>query len=205
MHLRTGRSAVPGHLLRYRRAVRAVLLLVTAVLAAGCTTAVPGTPSAAGPAPLPPRPREVRLDGVDPCSLLTAEQRNTLGLGSRPSPSRPYVALFRGEVPTCTTYSSSPGAVILGVGAVTTVGVERWNENDLAVQLQPIEVADFPAVVAVPIKSNAYCSVEVDAASGQLLDVQVLDGGDTPRVTQQDLCKRATRAAQEIMKTLLAR
>jgi len=32
--------------------VRAVLLLVTAVLAAGCTTPVPGTPSAAGPVPL---------------------------------------------------------------------------------------------------------------------------------------------------------
>jgi hypothetical protein len=91
------------------------------------------------------------------------------------------------------------------VGAVTTVGVERWNENDLAVQLQPIEVADFPAVVAVPTKSTAYCSVEVDAAPGQLLDVQVLDGGDTPPVTQQELCQRATRVAQEMMKTLLAR
>ena len=75
----------PGTLLRYRRAVRAVLLLVTAVLAAGCTTAVPGTPSAAGPPPLPPRPREVRLDGVDPCSLLTSEQRADLGFQSAAS------------------------------------------------------------------------------------------------------------------------
>jgi Protein of unknown function (DUF3558) len=145
------------------------------------------------------------LDGVDPCSLLTSSQRNALGFTSQPSASRPYVALFRGEVPTCTSYSSSPGAVILGVGTVTTVGVERWLENELAAQIQPISVAGFPALVAVPTKSTAYCSVEVDAASGQLIDVQVLDGGDTPPVNQDKLCQRATRTASEIMATLLAR
>jgi len=78
---------------RYRRAVRTVLMLLTAVLAAGCTTAVEGTPSAAPPAPLPARPREVRLDGVDPCSLLTPEQRTALGFKNKPSSSKPYVEL----------------------------------------------------------------------------------------------------------------
>jgi hypothetical protein len=182
-----------------------VLLLVTAVLAAGCTTAVEGTPSAEPPAPLPARPREVRLDGVDPCSLLTLEQRNTLRLRSRPSPSKPYVKLFSSEVPTCTTYSSSPGAVVLGVGTVTTVGIERWHSSDLAVRLEPTTIADFPAVVAVPTRSAAYCSVEVDVAPGQLIDVQMLDGGDNPPVTQDELCQQAARAADEIMKTLLLR
>jgi hypothetical protein len=128
-----------------------------------------------------------------------------LGLKSKPSPSNPYVKLFDGAVPTCTTYGSSPGAVILGVGTVTTAGIERWHGNDLAVQLEPTRVAGFPAVVAVPTRSTTYCSVEVDAAPGQLLDVQVLDGGDTPAVAQTELCQRAARAADEMMKTLLAR
>ena len=77
-------------------------MLVTAVLTAGCTTAVEGTPSAQPPTPLPQRPQEVRLDGVDPCSLLTPEQRAELGLETAPRPSTSYVELFRGKVPTCT-------------------------------------------------------------------------------------------------------
>ena len=203
MHLRTGRSAVPGHLLRYRRAVRAVLLLVTAVLAAGCTTAVPGTPSAAGPAPLPPRPREVRLDGVDPCSLLSREQRVLLGLESEPRASNPHVELFRGDVPTCTMIGFRPDAIGLAIGAVTSIGIERWHEKDLAAEISPLTVAGFPALVARPLRFTDYCSVEVDTAPGQMLDVQFSDGGRQPPIPQADLCTRAGRAAEELMKSLL--
>jgi hypothetical protein len=203
--LRTGRSGVPGTLLRYRRAVRAVLLLVTAVLAAGCTTAVPGTPSAAGPTPLPPRPREVRLDGVDPCSLLTAEQRAALGYRSTASSSRPYVELFGGEVPTCTMSSSSTDPTILGVGLVTTVGIERWQQGNLEAVSRPDHVAGFPAIVAVPSQSKTYCAVEVDVAAGQLLDIQFLDAGHQPPLRQEELCSRARRSAEAAIKTLLTR
>jgi hypothetical protein len=90
------------------------------------------------------------------------------------------------------------------VGTVTTAGIERWHESDVAVRLQSTRIAGFPAVVAIPLRSAAYCSIEVDAAPGQLLDVQVLDGGDTPPVAQTELCRQAARAADEIMKSLLA-
>ena len=46
----------PASSLRYRRAVRLAPLLVTALLAAGCTTVVAGTPSAPTGVLLPPRP-----------------------------------------------------------------------------------------------------------------------------------------------------
>jgi hypothetical protein len=175
------------------------------MVATGCTAVVEGTPSAPSGVLLPPRPREVRLDGVDPCSLLKPEQRAELGFTSRPTLSRPYVELFRGDVPTCTMYGSSPGAVLLGVGAVTTAGIERWKDDDLAARLRRTVVAGFPALVAVPTQSTAYCSVEVDVAPGQLLDVQVTDGGDTPPVPQEHLCTRASRTAEEMTQTLLSR
>ena len=185
--------------------MRLVLLLVACLVAAGCTTEVAGTPSAPTGLLLPPRPREVRLDGVDPCSLLTAEQRAGLGFTSTPAISKPYVALFRGDVPTCTMFSSSPGAVLLGVGTVTTAGIERWQDTSLAARVRPTAVAGFPAVIALPTQSGAYCSVEVDVAPGQLLDVQISDGGDSPPVTQEALCQRAGQTAEEMARTLLTR
>lgn len=188
------------------RLPRLVRLLVAAAVAlgsaTGCTAPVAGRPTAAPQPPPPTRPREVRLNGVDPCSLLTAEQRAALGFTSRPSASRPYVALFRGDVPTCTMYSSSPRAVLLGVGTVLTAGIELWRGEDLAARLQPVTVNGFPALVAIPTQSSAYCSVEVDIATGQLLDVQIADGGDTPAVPQEDLCRKAVVTAEEMTKTL---
>jgi hypothetical protein len=100
---------------------------------------------------------------------------------------------------------STPDAVIIGVGAVTTVGIERWQENDLAAEVQALLVAGFPAVIAQPTSSDAYCSVEVDVAAGQLLDVQFVDGGTVPPIPQDELCARATRSAEELMKSLLGR
>jgi hypothetical protein len=192
-----------GISLRYRRAVRLAPLLVTALLAAGCTTEVAGTPSAPTGVLLPPRPREIRLDGVDPCSLLTAEQRSALGLTSEPRPSRPYVALFRGEVPTCTMRGGSPENVLLVSGAVTTVGLDRWHEDDISADVRSTTIGGFPAVVAAPRQFADYCNVDIDVAAGQILDVQF--GADTSEapVPQAELCLRGQRAATYMLMTLL--
>ena len=177
---------------------------VVAALLAGCTTEVAGTPSAPTGLLLPPRPREVRLDGVDPCSLLSPAQRAGLGITSEPHNSNSYVAPFGGNVATCTMHGSGPSSMILGIGTVITVGIERWRDPTLQADVRPTAVADFPAVVALPTQSRSYCSVEVDVASGQLLDVQALIG-DEPALPQGDLCAGAQRSASEMMTTLLAR
>src|SRR5689334_926336 len=116
---------------RYRRAMRLAPLLVTAVLAAGCTTVVAGTPSAPPGVLLPPRPKEVRLDGVDPCSLLTVEQRAELDLDGAPYYTNSHAELFDGDVPTCTITGYTQRPIALAIGAVTTAGIERWQSGDL--------------------------------------------------------------------------
>lgn len=189
------------------RLPRLVRLLVAAAVAlgsaTGCTAPVAGRPTAAPPPP-PTRPREVRLDGVDPCSLLTAEQRAALGFTSEPRPAKAYVDLFRAEVPSCTMLGFKP-AVGLGVTTVTSVGIERWRQGDLAASIRPTSVGGFPALVATPTKYTTYCSVEVDVAPGQLLDVQVLDAGGRPPIAQAELCQRGERIAEVMMTTLLSR
>jgi hypothetical protein len=185
--------------------VRVALLVVAALLTAGCTTAVEEPPPAPTGVVLPPRPREVRLEGVDPCSLLTAEQRAALGFTSEPHFSVSRVELFHGDVPTCTVHSQGSSSAVVGVGLVTTVGMERWLDPGLNAQTRVVDVAAFPGVITVPISSKSYCGVEVDVAAGQLLDVQVLDGGSTPPIPQTSLCDRALDSAIAAMQTLTAR
>ena len=184
--------------------MRLVLWLVLCLLAAGCTRAVEGAPAAASaPAP-PPRPRELRLEGVDPCSLLTPAQRAALGLDGAPRFTKPYTALFQGDVPTCTITGYTGQPIALGIGTVTTTGIERWQTGDLAARVTATTIDDFPALVATPTRFTNYCSVEVDVAAGQLLDVQVSDGGGTPPIPQDQLCERARNAAAELIRSLAA-
>jgi hypothetical protein len=63
----------------------------------------------------------------------------------------------------------------------------------------------FPSVVAIPRRTTDYCSVEVDVAPGQLLDVQFSDGGGEPSIPQEELCITAQRAAEVMLQSLLAR
>ncbi|HYH30382.1 MAG TPA: DUF3558 domain-containing protein [Pseudonocardia sp.] len=189
--------------------------MLAGVLVAACT--VDWTAGSAAPVPssqarpsgvveLLPRPFEVRLDGVDPCSLLTEQQRAELGLDGRPVSSRSPVGLYPGgEVPACDIRGFEPRAVTSGISLVTTVGIERFTSGELAAEIRPIDVRDFPAVVAVPTRFTDYCTVVVDVAPGQLLDVQFRNGGGRPPVPQPQLCRDAESVAEAAMATLLGR
>ena len=184
-------------------------VLVSACGAGDAGGPVPETTTGAPPSgsvELPPRPREIRLDGVDPCALLTERQRAELGLDARPLFSRAPVGLYEGaEVPLCTISGFEPRAVTVGLSLVTNVGIERFTSGGLAAEIRPIIVGGFPAVVAVPTRLTDYCTVVVDAASGQLLDVQFATGGRQPPIPQPQLCKDAETVAGEVMTTLLDR
>jgi hypothetical protein len=195
-----------------RRVAGGVLAALLCVLVAAC--AVEGTsepaPSAesgsGGVVELPPRPREVRLDGVDPCSLLTEEQRAELGLDARPMFTEAPIGLYPGgDVPACDIGGFEPRAVATGISLVTSVGIDRFTSGELAAEIRPIFVAGFPAVVAVPTRYSDYCTVVVDVAPGQLVDVQFATGGRQPPIPQPQLCRDAEIVAGEVMKTLLNR
>jgi hypothetical protein len=185
--------------------VRVALLVVATLLTAGCTSAREEPPPAPTGVVLPPRPREVGLEGVDPCSLLTAEQRAALGMESEPRPGTiSSSALYGGDVPICTMRGFTGKATTLGIGLVTTGGIELWNADRLDADVTPTSVHGFPAVLAVPRRFTEYCSVDVDVAQGQLVDVQFRDGGNRPQIPQSDLCSRARQAAEAVVASLAA-
>jgi hypothetical protein len=184
------------------------VVAVVLLLLAGCTTvggqAEPTDPTAPAPtSALPVRPREVRIDGVDPCTLLTEAQRAELGLDGRPVFDRSPSLLYPGDVPMCVTRGFEPRAVIMSVSVVTTAGIEFFSSGTLAADVRAADVAGFPAVIAQPTQYTEFCNVVVDVAPGQLVDIQSQDGGRKPPIPQEQLCEDAERAATAVMRTLL--
>jgi hypothetical protein len=183
------------------------LLVGVVLLVAGCTT-VAGQPAPAAPTgiQLPPRPRDVRIDGVDPCTLLTPAQRAELGLDQRPVfdewPSTLYIG---GTVSACVIGGFEPRAIAVGVSLVTTAGIELWTSGELAAEVRPVQMRGFPGVIARPTRFTEYCTAIVDVAPGQLLDIQFRDGGRRPPIPQDQLCRDAKVVAEAVMSTLLAR
>lgn len=188
------------------RRVWGALLVAGAVLVAGCSDAGGGVaPAEPSGIELPPRPREVRIDRVDPCSLLTDVQRVDLGLDGRPlfnvGPSELYPGA---DVPTCAIRGYEPRAVSVGVSNVTTVGIELFTSGELAATVRPAEVRGFPAVIATPTRFTEWCMAIVDVAPGQLLEIQFADGGRQPPIPQTQLCQDSERVADAVMTTLLS-
>jgi Protein of unknown function (DUF3558) len=191
---------------RYGRVVRGIWLLVALLVASGCA-AVTGEPARPAPAEptalsLPARPRDLRLDGIEPCSLLTEQQRAELGLDGEPSSGTEPSVLFKGEEAACVVRGFSPRAVTVKIGLVTTTGVELFTEGNLDAGISGLLVQGFPAVIAVPARFPDFCSVLVDVAAGQLVNVQYADGGRKPPIPQDQLCRDATQTADAVISTL---
>jgi hypothetical protein len=145
----------------------------------------------------------VPIDDVDPCSLLTEEQREELGLDGRPVLDRSPSLLFPGDVSMCVISGFEPRAIAVGVSVVTTAGIDFFTSGELAADVRPIDVAGFPGAVAVPTQYTVFCAVVIDVAPGQLIEVQAMDGGRKPPIPQEQLCRDAEEGANAAMTTLL--
>ncbi|QYN34358.1 DUF3558 domain-containing protein [Pseudonocardia sp. DSM 110487] len=188
---------------------RAVLGILIVVLT-GCSTggqaspADPPTTEEAAPTTvsLPPRPQDVPIDDVDPCTLLTREQRAELQLDQPPQPRREPSVLYPGDVSRCSIGGSEP-AISISISAVTTAGIEFFTTGQTASEVRLIELAGFPAVVAAPVHTDDSCKVLIDTAPGQMVDVQARSAGANPPIPEEQLCRDAERAASLVLDTLL--
>ncbi|MFC6089480.1 DUF3558 domain-containing protein [Saccharothrix lopnurensis] len=150
---------------------------------------------------LPPRPREVRLDGLDPCGVLPEEQRLLLSLDHPPNP---YVESGFGNAKACTMRSGISGNVAR-LALVTAEGVGVWLDENAQVDARPTTVGGFPGLIVRTPGMDQVCNVEVDVAEGQFLDVMFRDGGNETKATQETLCLGAQRVAEAAIAALLQR
>lgn len=209
-------------------AARSVLFPVAVLamsLAAACSASAPEYPGIAPPAPsstasptrtLGPRPREIRLDGMDfaqACALIPKEQFKDLGVKDLGFEDRGIEAV--GPHPwkdndgndSCgfDHYSTKPNWGLL-IGPVTQRDASIWlaGDSSTATILDPITVDGFPAVPRYLTGSDHQCSIAVSVAAGQYLDVTF--GITTPNSGQTigQVCRWGAEIADTVTKNLIA-
>ncbi len=191
--------------------MRTPAFLIVAVALAGCTAA-PRQSSLTTPPPPPPpptttvsrmdfpqRPREVPLDAVDPCAVLTSDQRTSLSLDNPPSA---YVETSFGGAKACTIRSTTSGNVAR-IALVLVSGADVWLSENAQVDYSVGSIEGFAAITVRTPDVHDVCNVEIDVADGQFVDVMFRDGGNSTAVQQDHLCLGAQRVAEAVMASLL--
>jgi Protein of unknown function (DUF3558) len=180
---------------------RLPLAAFAVLLCAACSSAVSGAPTPGPTAPqLPPRPRELRIDGLDPCATLTTGQVQSLG-----------VRFYSADPPTgnlgpSCDWNHSPAEPVESY----TVDVNTRGGVELAFgqpELDIITVAGFGAVTTPGRYSSGEreCIVNIDVAPGQALQVGYFYNGSTAPMTHEIACQKARNAAEMAMQTIQAK
>ncbi|MET8759697.1 DUF3558 domain-containing protein [Lentzea sp. NPDC004782] len=109
------------------------------------------------------RPREIKLDGKDPCQLLTAEQLPSLKIDR---PGRPGTApAFNAKDCSWTvTGAASRLTPVMSEGIDVWTGAERTGQAE-----KTAPIAAFPAISVTVPSDQDRCDVMVDVADGQYL------------------------------------
>ncbi|GGM40963.1 hypothetical protein GCM10012275_09930 [Longimycelium tulufanense] len=183
-------------------------LFAAVLFVSGCATGVVGAPApgSGDGTPGATRPRELRLDGVDPCSVLTADQLGRLGM-DRPPAGR---AGQEFESAACTFRGEGPAVV--GVVLSTTRGLAAVGPDQLRGTRRELTVEGYPAVeVRIPDADRTeVCTLSVDVATGQMLDVvsrtePTSTEPTSPRPDDDERCRRANEVTRMVLGNLPAK
>lgn len=190
----------------------ALLILCAAAALAGCSvfpvseasqthdnSAAPAAPTTTTTTSLslPPRPREIPLDKVNPCAILTKDQRASLSLDTTPSPYTDTEL----KAKACTMRGTYSGQVAR-LALVTDEGADLWISDEAQDTAKVIAIVGFGALEVRTPGVDTLCNVEVDVAKGQFLDVMFRDGGNATPLSQDDLCLGAQRVAEAAVQSL---
>jgi hypothetical protein len=146
------------------------------------------------------RPKNIKLDSIDPCKVLSANDQKQLGTAVTEADQSDVVE--GAKTPAC-DYVTGPGVSPIfsySVSLVTAEGIDYWSASG-NLDIAEKKVSGFPAKqVTFKGTSSVDCSVAVDVADGQHLFVQFLPiGRDT---TQDKMCQNAAKGAELALATL---
>jgi hypothetical protein len=160
------------------------------------------TPGGSVPPSATTRPAVLDVDGVDPCGLLTADQRSSLKLTGEQTSKSSTTWITK----SCSTWDAEH-VRSASVTAVANDGIEVLYQGRFAnMQYQQNDVRGFPALTYRFNGVQNACYVSVDVADDQLVDV-AFGGGDKAGsgLSLDELCTTAHRVAEAAMDTLLAK
>lgn len=154
------------------------------------TTSQPGT---ANTTPPNERPREIDLDGKDPCALI-------------PQADWPKFDIEQPGKQSEEPNLKSARCFYPGVGDLTLVvteGIEAWEERDRDAEITDTEpIEGFPAITIWNEVDRRSCYTGVDVADGQYLLTAALSVNAD--IDKAESCDLAYQLAESAMKTLVA-
>lgn len=163
----------------------------------------PSSGSSGSPSPsveVPSRPRDISLDGLDPCTLFTEAQRTQLKVSDVDS-GESESDNFKGMKECSLEVSDKEPFYDYTALAVTTEGVEAWLTGNRNVEAELTSVQGFPAAQFKFRGSDGEgCDLAVGVAAKQYLWIEVVP---YDRVFEQDqLCQMVSEATEMAMTTL---
>jgi hypothetical protein len=192
-----------------------VLALLSAVALTGCTETQPGQAVAIGQSTaknpssgssgqptvaIPPRPRDIALDGVDPCKLFSQTQLDQIKVNRQ-----------RNKTQSEATFKGSPLCLMDGVDgqvsfdyeawAITTEGIEPWLSGKRNVDAKLVSIDGFPAAdYKIRGTSTFDCATAVGVANRQQLMMVFRPSRNT--LSQDQMCQKSEQAAAFAVQTL---
>lgn len=146
---------------------------------------------------IPPRPRDLSLDGLDPCTLFTDAQLTTLNIEDvepGTSGSGQYSGLAE-----CALEVAEP-FVEYGILAATNEDVGEWLTGKRNVDAKLISIGGYPAAEFNTKGVDTDCVVAVGVAEGQHLQVEMTPWDDG--FSQEDICRGSEQVAEMALQTL---
>jgi len=189
------------------------VVAVVGLTLAGCTQTDPGQAvstdqgsSAPEPGPttvsVPPRPKEIKLDGLDPCKVMTKEQLDQIKVDRQRNLTIPD-GRWKG-MPHC-TMDGGDGKQFwtYDLTLVTNEGIAPWFDGKRPVDAKLVDVGGFAAAVYKGAGTTTYdCGTSVDVANGQQLAVDFQPSRN--QYTQEQMCQMSRQAAGLALQTLQA-
>lgn len=147
---------------------------------------------------LPSRPKDIPLNGVDPCALLTAAQRSQFGINGGKE-----TIVGHGETGKACGYNFTAigsGTGGYDISTITSPGIEHWLNPNLIAKVKQVAVAGFPAVDITNEGEATGCGTAISVADGQMLMVD--NGVVAQGMTSAQSCAKTNAVAEAAMATL---
>lgn len=192
-----------------KRAVSALGVMAALALVVGCTTTSAGEPrpqetstggsdpsGPSGAGDLPPRPREITLDNVDPCTLIPQADESEYYIDEPGEPDENDEGNAQ-----CTWIGTEVG--YFGFTLDVSEGIETRLDGSYTVIGDIADpILGFGAVTYALSSDEGACFAAVDVADGQQLIATVgIDRSDLDKVPP--LCEYAHQFAASAMSTLV--
>jgi hypothetical protein len=162
----------------------------------------PPSEGSSGPSSnIPAPPRDLSLDGIDPCTLFTETQLADLQINDvRPNDGSSAGTIYEGMSECTLDKDAAEPFVSYDVVAVTNVDVSFWINERRNAEAKLVSIGGYPAAEFHIPGSKYDCAVALGVAKNQHLHVEMtpISGG----ITGDDICQGSKQAAEMALQTL---